>query len=84
MCFFQQKVAELKRFESTVYTICLSLSGEEGTACAAGERALILLFQDSEFWQMDEQPRKSHLLKLCVRACMEHSVVAQRPVSPAI
>lgn len=83
MMLFQQKVAELKRIESTVYTICLSLTEHEQAACAAAERALTALFRDEDYWRSDEQQRNSYIVKLCLRIVMERPSLQRESVPSA-
>jgi hypothetical protein len=84
MYVFQQKVEELKRSEATVYTICLALTDNEAAACAAAEQALTALFQDRDFWQLDDGARRPHLMKVCAGICLKRRALHLQSVSSVV
>ncbi|WP_262674881.1 hypothetical protein [Paenibacillus sp. J5C2022] len=65
MAVFQDKVQLLRDIESITYTYCLRLLAEEPTAAAAAQKVLCHLFQDCEFWRMNDGERQRYILKKC-------------------
>lgn len=69
MLSFQSKVESLRSCESITYTICLNMLQEDGLACAAAEKVLCKLFQDSRFWELQEHERRPYILRQCFTIC---------------
>ncbi|MFD0959611.1 hypothetical protein [Paenibacillus chungangensis] len=65
MAVFQDKVQRLRDIESITYTCCLRLLAEEPTAAIAAQKVLYQLFQDYEFWRMNDGERQRYILKKC-------------------
>jgi hypothetical protein len=73
MLDFQNKVGRLRTYESLCFTICFTLLAEEHSASKSAERVLCQLFADNGFWQLDENKKQSHILRICTRECMRYT-----------
>ncbi|GKU78797.1 hypothetical protein [Paenibacillus sp. L3-i20] len=73
MMQFQQKVAELRSYESITYTICLKIVVDEPASCEAAQKVLIRLFQDNDFWNTDEARRQHYIMRQCLYVCLNQS-----------
>lgn len=74
MSEFQDRVNQLRSYESISYTICLYLLVNEEDAAQAAEQLLIQLFKDQHFWQMEEQARQHYLLRNARDQCFNHKL----------
>lgn len=70
MLGFEQKVEQLRRYESLAYTVCAALLGDEKPACKAAERVLCQLYRDCSFWNMNEAQRCDFLVKKAKFECL--------------
>ncbi|MBH5316454.1 hypothetical protein I6N90_01370 [Paenibacillus sp. GSMTC-2017] len=81
MLQFGQKVNGLRSYESITYTICLTILSDETSACEAAQSVLVRLFQDVQFWELQETARRSHIMRYCLDICLSRAQSASQMVS---
>ncbi|WP_042160733.1 hypothetical protein [Paenibacillus gorillae] len=68
---FQNQVDRLRRYEPVCYTICLTLLRDEQTSAMAAQQLLLQLFDDSNFWKLEENKRDRYVLRAAGPICCE-------------